>query len=377
MGEAPTGGTTASSAGRVAAVALALVVVLAVLALFAGWVWLLVTDDGLTRIVWAVLGVLFFWRMVPRPARVDARAVELTRADAPRLHDLVDAVAEAVATRPPDRVLADTTYPVAVRAHGYRGGATLVVGLPQWTALDPAERVAVLAHELRCAHVDRGAAGTVVRLAQDLLISARTLFTPTRTVTADTKAVDQSLSSVAVLGLTHELAGNQAQREASASAGAAGLSVVGAPFRWTQSLLTRLWRPTLHAAALEADRRAVSLAGPVATRGWLLSTVGVARGMTAAGNAARTPGADPFAAMEAAGRPDAAELQRRLAAEPDASDDPRHPPTSQRLHAVEHAEPVASDWVDRSPLAGADGEVFRVRTALTQQFREELVHGRS
>lgn len=364
-------------AGRLAAVALALVVVLAVLALFAGWVWLLLVDDGVTRIIWAVVGLLFFWRMVPRPARVDPRAVRLTRTDAPRLHELVEEVARATSTRPPDRVLLDTTYPVTVRAHGYRGGAELVVGLPQWTALDPAERVAVLAHEVACADVDRGPAGVLVRLAHDLLTNGRMLLTPARVVTADAAAIEQSTSTMGYFGPGDELAGNRMRREASASVGAAGMAVVAAPLRWVQALLTRLWRPTVHAAALAADRQAVALAGPVAVRGWLLSTVGVPRGLTAAGNAARTPGADPFAAMETAPRPEPAELQRRLEADPDAVDDPRHPTTGARLHALEGQEPVASGWVDRSPLAAADGEVFRVRVELTQRFREELVHGRS
>jgi hypothetical protein len=359
------------------ALLLAVLVVLVELALVAAWVLLLVTDDGWTRIFWGGLGLLVLWQLLPRPARLDRHAVELPASAAPDLHALCTEVATAVGARPPDRVVVDTTYPVRVQPTGYLGRATLVIGLPQWTALDPGERVAVLAHELACAGVRRTPAGTLVRLADDLLRSARTLLTPAKVVTADTLAIEQSTSTMGVYGPGDELAGNRMRREASAALGGAGMSVVGAPVRAVQALLTRSWRPTLHRAAFEADRGAVELAGTAAVRGWLLSTTGVPRGLTAAGNAARTPGADPFTAMESASRPEAAELRARLEADPTAAVDTQHPPTAERLRLVEAAGPQLGRSLEWATLAAADKDVFAARVPLTARFRDELVHGRS
>ncbi len=363
--------------GRMVALLLAALVVLIELALVLGWALLLVRDDGLSRLLWAALGLLVLWQLLPRPARVDRRGVQLSAATAPDLHAFCAQVAAAVGTRAPDRVVVDTAYPVRVQPTGYLGRATLVLGLPQWTALDPGERVAVLAHELACADVRRGPSGVLVRLADDLLRSARTILTPTRVVTADALAVEQSTSTMGSYGPADELAGNRMRRQASAAVGGAGMSAVGAPVRAVQALLARSWRPTLHRAAFEADRRAVALAGTAAVRGWLLSTAGVPRGLTAAGNAARTPGADPFTAMESASRPEPAELRARLEADPAAAADLEHPPTAERLRVLEGAGPDLGRSLERGALAAADRDVFAARVPLTGRFRDELVHGRS
>ncbi|MBM6399015.1 M48 family metallopeptidase [Phycicoccus sonneratiae] len=370
---------TRGRAGLVTAVVVAALVVLVDLVLVALWVWLLVVDDGVTRYLWGGLGLLVLWQLLPRPARVDTHAVPLAASQAPGLDALCREVAEAVGARPPDRVVVETAYPVHVQATGYLGRATLVLGLPQWTALDPGERVAVLAHELSCAQVRRGPAGTLVRLGDDLLTSARTILTPARSVTsADSTAVDQSMSSLGLLGAGDELAGNQARRGAAVAVGGAGMSVVGAPVRAVQALLARAWRPTLHRAALDADRAAAALAGTAAVRGWLLSTVGIPRGLTAAGNAARTPGADPFTAMETAARPEPAELLARLEADPAAAADPQHPPTAERLRLVEATDaPAVGRSLEWSTLSAAAADVFAARGPLTPRFRDELGHGRS
>ncbi|QIM21247.1 hypothetical protein G7075_09070 [Phycicoccus sp. HDW14] len=375
MTAAPARARTGTS--RLAAVVLASLVVLVDLALVIGWVVLLVTDEGWTRILWGALGLLVLWQLRPHPTRVDRHAVPLPESAAPGLHALCAEVAAAVGARPPDRVVVDTTYPVRVQPAGYLGRATLVVGLPQWTALDPGERVAVLAHELACSGVRRAPSGVLVRLADDLLASARTILTPTRVVTADALAIEQSTGALGVIGPGDELAGNRMRREASAALGGAGMAVVGAPVRALQAGLARAWRPTLRDAAFAADRAAVEVAGTPAVRGWLLSTAGVPRGLTAANNAARTPGTDPFTAMESAPRPEPAELRARLEADPGAAVDGEHPPTAERLRLVDAADPVAARTVEWGALAAADRDVFAARVPLTPRFRDELVHGRS
>lgn len=361
----------------VAAVLLALLVVLLVLALAVGWVAVLVLDDGVSRWVWGILGALVLWRLVPRPARVDRRAVATTREEQPALHELVDAVAREVGAAAPTRVLVDTVAATRVHPTGYLGGAGLVVGLPEWTALDPGERVAALAHELRCSQARRGPAGVLVRVAGDVLSGARTILTPVRAVTADRKAVEQATSTMGYYGPGDEMAGNLMRRQASAAVGGAGMQVVAVPFRALHAALDRAWRPTLHRAAFEADRRAAALTGPAAVRGWLLAGVGVPRGATAAHNAARTPGADVFLAIEAADRPAPAELRSRLDAAPTTAVDADHPPTRERVAALEAGDvPVGDGWVERSTVTAADVELFRMRATLGNRLRDELVHGR-
>lgn len=362
----------------VPAVAIAGAVVLVELALVVGWVVFLTVDDGWSRVVWGAVGALVLWRLVPRPVPLSGRTRVLRADEAPTLHRLVDEVAVRVGARPPETVAVDTTYPVALVPLGYRGRATLVVGLPQWTALDPAERLAVLAHELACAEPRRGLAGRVVALADDLLTSVATILTPTEVVTADQLAIQQTTSTMGYYGPADELAANARAREASAAVGAAGMELVGAPARAVRRLLARSWRPVLEAAALRADRLAAGLAGRQATTAAVLSFVGVPRGLSAAQNAARERGGDPWAALAAAPRPDAGETERRLAAEPPDAVAPGHPPTRRRLEEVGDADttPSSGGTVDPALVRAADAELEPIRAALRARFAEELLHGR-
>ena len=91
------------------------------------------------------LGALLFWHLRPRPARPRELAVPVDEQEAPALHALAAAAADAVGCPPPRRVLIDTTYPVGVLPVGYAGRTDLVVGLPQWTVLRPQERVSAVA----------------------------------------------------------------------------------------------------------------------------------------------------------------------------------------------------------------------------------------
>ena len=111
QGPSPDDGASGRAAGG-AAVAVAVLVLLGWLALVGAWVALLLLDEGLSRIVWAVLGVLVFWHLRPRPPRVRRLALAVDEQQAPGLHALAAAVAEAVGCHRPRRVLLDTTYPV-------------------------------------------------------------------------------------------------------------------------------------------------------------------------------------------------------------------------------------------------------------------------
>ena len=233
----------APGGGRSLAVALAAVVVTVAVALVVTLVVLVLLDDGWSRVIWAAIGALLLWQLVPRPARPSADVVPLSDDDAPSLHRLVAEVADATSARRPDSVAVDTTYSTSLVPVGYLGRTTLVVGLPQWTALDGDERVAVLAHVLACADGRGGAAGILFRLADDLLTRLVLLLSPTGMVQPHETAREQSDSGMGALGAGDELAGERFRREVATSVGAAGMSVVAAPARALQRLLRRAAQP--------------------------------------------------------------------------------------------------------------------------------------
>lgn len=365
-------------AGRAGAVALAAVIVLVAVALLALLVTLVWLDDGWTKVIWAVLGALLVWQLVPRPVRTSPRAVPATAGDAPAVLRLVDEVAAAVGVRAPTSVVVDTVYPTVVVPTGYLGRATLVLGLPQWSALDDDERLAALAHELACAAPTRSAGGSLVRLADDLVGRLVVLLAPTAAVQPHEAVREEQDAGLGALGAGDDLAAARMRREATAAVGNAGLSAVAAPVRGLQQGLRRAARPAGEHACLGADEQAVGLVGVRPVAALLLSTLPVARGMSAANAAARQQ-ADPFAALTGAGRPAADELERRLAVAEGSRErvGVRHAPTAERVRAVRASSAVATARVDRALVVAADRELATYRERLSRQLAEELVHGRA
>ena len=347
-GVAPRGGRMRG--GRLRVVAPAAVVVVVAVLLAVGLVTLVVLDDGWTRVIWAAVGALLLWQLVPRPQRPSPRAVRVTTTDAPALLALVDEVAATVGARPPDSVAVDTVYATTLVPVGYRGRATLVLGLPQWTALDDDERVATLAHELACGEPARSPGGVLVRLADDLLTRLVLLLSPAAVVQPHEKAREQYDSGLGVLGAGDELAGDRMRREVATSVGAAGLTVVATPARALQHVFRRAGLPAAVAGCLDADRRAAALVGSPTVVAVLLSTLPVPRAWVAAEVASRRR-SDPFVAMARAERPGADELARRLAAAEGSGErsGPGHAPTAVRVRAAERGDVVLTRGVRPRP----------------------------
>jgi Zn-dependent protease with chaperone function len=84
----------------------------------------------------------------PRLGRLPKRRMRLGRQQYPALFALLEDVAEAAGTRPPDVVVADFGYNAGFGRVGLRQRRVLILGLPLWLVLDPRQRVALLAHEL-------------------------------------------------------------------------------------------------------------------------------------------------------------------------------------------------------------------------------------
>jgi Zn-dependent protease with chaperone function len=162
---------------KVAAYAIALAVHAFVFGLAALGLWLLLQDPGaffpsLGGILLLGLAFLMRPRLGKRPQGV------LPRDAAPVTCGLVDEVAAAVGTRPPDVIAITPGYNASWSRTGLRRERVLRLGLPLLVTLEPQERVALIAHEL--AHSRHGDAtrGFVVGSAIDALAQLHITLTP-------------------------------------------------------------------------------------------------------------------------------------------------------------------------------------------------------
>jgi hypothetical protein len=252
-----------------------------------------------------------------------------------------------------------------------------VLGLPQWTALDDDERIAVVAHELVCGAPARSPSGILVRLADDLLTRLVLLLSPTAAVQPHESTREQYDSGLGALGAGDELAGERMRREVATSVGAAGLTVVASPARIVQGALRRAALAGSTHGCLRADRAAAALVGSPTVVGLLLSTLPVPRAWVAAEVAARRR-VDPFVAMAEAERPAADELSRRLARATTTGErvGPGHAGTAARVVALGQPE-VVTRGVGPAAVRTGDHDLDVHRRQLAQRFAEELIHGRS
>jgi Zn-dependent protease with chaperone function len=104
-----------------------------------------------------LLPIILVWIAVtirPRFAPLDPGVIPLSRAEAPDLYAVADQIAHALETPPAQALAVDGSVNSTVRRTGWRRRPTITIGLPLWWALGPAERVAVLGHEL--AHMRNG-----------------------------------------------------------------------------------------------------------------------------------------------------------------------------------------------------------------------------
>ncbi|MFC9290247.1 M48 family metalloprotease [Streptomyces sp. NPDC057052] len=88
------------------------------------------------------------WSLRPRLGKPPQDGPVLHRADAPELFSLIDDVAEVVGTRGVDTVAVDADINASVTTYGLRRRRLLTLGLPLWEVLTPAQRIALLGHEL-------------------------------------------------------------------------------------------------------------------------------------------------------------------------------------------------------------------------------------
>lgn len=137
-----------ASRARRLAFAIAIVVHAATFAITALGAFVLVT--GIPHLSSTVIGaVLIFFGLLLRPhlGKVHRHAVRLSRAQAPALYAVTDAVAESVGAQPAAVIVVDGDFNAAHGRVGLRRHPVLWLGLPLWDVLIGSERVALLAHE--------------------------------------------------------------------------------------------------------------------------------------------------------------------------------------------------------------------------------------
>ncbi|MBO4256810.1 M48 family metallopeptidase [Streptomyces griseorubiginosus] len=154
-------------ASAVTATALALTVHGVTLALAVGGVWCVMAGWGGAGVLVGLVLLALAWALAPRVRRLPGDRPVLFRKEAPELFALVDEVARAVGTRSVHAIAVDGNINASVMTYGVRGRRLLVLGMPLWEVLTPAERIALLGHEL--AHYANGdtrnglVVGTAVR----------------------------------------------------------------------------------------------------------------------------------------------------------------------------------------------------------------------
>lgn len=118
------------------------------IALLVGGVWLVLYDFANVTLVLGIVALLLAVVLAPRLGRIRGDDERLRREDAPALFGLVDRVAAAAAVPPPHVILVDHRFNASSSGVGPRRRRVLCLGLMLFGALEPQQRVALLAHEL-------------------------------------------------------------------------------------------------------------------------------------------------------------------------------------------------------------------------------------
>jgi Zn-dependent protease with chaperone function len=162
------------------AILVAVLVALVVYAFTAGVAWLgvvsVTSGGGLYGFVYGAICLGLVVVLRPRVPMVSGTVHG--RAELPHLFALVDRVAAGIGTAPIDGIELTPEINAGFGRAGWRRRRILQLGVPLFLALDPAERVALLGHEL--GHSVNGDAGRLLILgsAHDTLISLWTLVEP-------------------------------------------------------------------------------------------------------------------------------------------------------------------------------------------------------
>jgi Zn-dependent protease with chaperone function len=228
-----------------AAFTIAALVHLLVLAFLVGGValaWTGVPNPFLVVVGGLLIAAAVFMR--PRFAQMP-EGVHAARGEAPALWALVDEVAAAAGTAPPDELLLDAQFNAGWQVAGARRRRVVVIGVPLLAVLGPRERVALVAHELAHARNGDHARGWFVGSAVGALAELCELLRPSSGAPRDEVPLEDGGASSPLL----EMIAN------------AMLRVLGLPFWGLLLLETSLLMQDARRAEYLADALAADVAG--------------------------------------------------------------------------------------------------------------------
>lgn len=293
--------------------------------------------------------------MRPRLGRLPKDIDEVDLDQTPALAQLLDEIAGRLDTKRPDRVYLTPEFNMSFGHIGLRRLGVLKIGVPLWLSLEPAQRIAVLGHELGHAVNQDSRRGIYVGGAIDALATWHDVLHPGPWPQG--ASVSEYLGYI-LLGPPRMLVAWMTSR--------------------ARGVLLRLTQERQRAAEFFADRLAVAVAGREATMN-ALGSLEIGDSVLNAMNAARRRRDDEFdalaALLETMPAHEWERLRRRSKRRGTAVDD-SHPPTSDRIEAIRHWTPdnptvpiVYDSKVDHelSPLLSAQQE--RVSDYLTTLTR--------
>lgn len=144
-------GTTVQRPGwglaRVVSYALAMVIHLSCVALFAVGVWLIVAMPNVVTVILGIIALFLAYELRPRLGSFRRLRNVRYRDDAPVLFGVLDQVAAEVGAKPVHGVVADGSWNASYSSVGWRRRRVVTLGLPLWDALSADQKVAVLGHE--------------------------------------------------------------------------------------------------------------------------------------------------------------------------------------------------------------------------------------
>ena len=136
------------TAAKIAAFSIAAMIeLLAIGVVGAAFLLAALTFPNVFALVLAVAMLGFAWLIRPRLGKAPTRGL-VSRSEAPELYGLLDQVANALTTGPPDLVVIDEEVNASWSMVGIRRQRVLRLGLPLLAVLTPQQRVALVAHEL-------------------------------------------------------------------------------------------------------------------------------------------------------------------------------------------------------------------------------------
>ncbi|SIS24557.1 Zn-dependent protease with chaperone function [Microbispora rosea] len=182
------------------------VVHLSTVALAAGSIWLIINGIFLAR-VFGVLGLMVAFSLRPRLGRFRRDEWSLGRAEAPRLYDLADRVADELGVAHADMIRVTPDYNATFGKRGLRRRTVLTIGLALWEVLSPQERVALLGHEF--GHSSNGDSRRSLWLhsASAALVHWYKVTHPSRIVSAGSDLISTlaSITAAALLFIPHKI----------------------------------------------------------------------------------------------------------------------------------------------------------------------------